>query len=68
VTADARAALALARENWQEQHEPADARLLAQAALALRDSATLAQLREWRRRTGYEDQPLDRILERAGET
>ncbi len=68
VTDDERAALALARDNWSEQREPADARLLARAALATRDRAALAELREWRDQTGYEDRPLERILERAGES
>jgi hypothetical protein len=40
--------------------------LLAEAALAARDTAALAQLRQWREQTGYEDRQLDRILERAG--
>ena len=62
VIRDESAALALARDNWQEQREPADARLLAQAAVAMRDWAALAQLRDWRKATGYQDRSLDRIL------
>jgi predicted Zn-dependent protease len=68
VLGDERAALAWALENWSEQREPADARLLAEAALAARDAAALAQLRQWREQTGYEDRQLDRILERAGQS
>jgi hypothetical protein len=62
VVRDESAALAVARDNWNEQREPADARLLAQAAVAMRDQAALAQLRDWRRATGYQDLVLDRIL------
>lgn len=62
---DRRTALTWALENWDEQREPADARLLAQAALAVGDTQALTQLRTWRDQTGYEDRRLDRIL--AGE-
>ncbi len=68
VLGDERGAFELARDNWNEQQEPADARLLAQAALATRDRAALAQLKEWRARTRYEDGVLDRMLEGAGGT
>jgi tetratricopeptide (TPR) repeat protein len=63
---DRRTALGFALENWEEQREPADARLLAHAALAAGDQTALARLRKWREETGYEDQRLDRIL--AGES
>jgi tetratricopeptide (TPR) repeat protein len=59
---DRRTALTWALENWEEQREPADARLLARAALAVGDTKALAQLRTWRGQTGYEDRRLDRIL------
>jgi tetratricopeptide (TPR) repeat protein len=62
VLNDKSAALTVARENWNEQREPADARLLAQAAVAAGDRATLAQLHAWRQATGYQDRVLDRIL------
>jgi hypothetical protein len=63
---DRRTALTCALENWDEQREPADARLLAEAALAAGDHGALTRLRKWREQTGYEDQRLDRIL--AGES
>ena len=65
VLDDRRGALAWALENWNEQREPADARLLARAALATNDQAALARLRQWRAETGYQDRQLDRILARA---
>ncbi|MCY7316282.1 MAG: tetratricopeptide repeat protein [Rubrivivax sp.] len=40
-------ALRLARENWAEQKEPADARTLLEAALAARDKATAAPVLQW---------------------
>jgi tetratricopeptide (TPR) repeat protein len=42
-------ALRLARENWRIQKEPADARILQQAALAAGDARTLSQLQQWQR-------------------
>lgn len=66
VLGDPRAALAWALENWNEQREPADARLLVRAALAVRDQAALARLRQWRDQTGYEDRPLEQMLARSG--
>jgi tetratricopeptide (TPR) repeat protein len=65
VLDDRGGALRWALENWSEQREPADARLLARAALAVNDQATLVRLRSWREQTGYEDRQLDRILARG---
>lgn len=62
---DAPAALALARENWQSQREPADARIYLEAARAVGDSASLALLRDWLRETGLEDARLRRLAEAA---
>jgi tetratricopeptide (TPR) repeat protein len=66
VLVNRQAALSRALENWNEQREPADARLLAEAAMAAGDRASLDTLRQWREQTGYEDVRLDRILARAG--
>jgi tetratricopeptide (TPR) repeat protein len=44
---DAQGALKLARENWKVQREPADLRVLVEAATAARDEATLAEARKW---------------------
>ena len=62
VLADRKAALAWALENWSEIREPADARLLARAALAAGDQTSLDTLRLWGKQTGYEDIRLDLIL------
>lgn len=51
-------ALALARANWAEQREPADARLLLDAALAARDAAAAQPVLDWMARTGIESVAL----------
>jgi hypothetical protein len=44
---DPLAALVLARDNWRVQREPADLRILAEAAAASRDAETLEVVRRW---------------------
>ncbi len=44
---DPKRALALARENWAVQKEPADARILLEAALATRDVAAAQPVLDW---------------------
>jgi tetratricopeptide (TPR) repeat protein len=51
-------ALALAQENWKLQREPRDARILLEAALAMKDPAAAKDALEWLERTGYEDPGL----------
>lgn len=58
---DAVAALAHARRNWESQREPADARILLEAALVAGDAATVASLRGWLQQTGLEDAELRRL-------
>lgn len=52
---DARAAFALARENWDVQKEPADLLILAASAAAAGDEGALAALRDWLAHSGLED-------------
>ena len=56
------AALALARDNFNVQRETEDIRLLARAAVAARDPAALAALREWLQHSHYEDIAVDQLL------
>jgi len=56
------AALKGAEENWQVQKEPADVRILLEAALAARDAATVEAVREWLNGSRLEDVQLQRIL------
>jgi len=56
------ASLALARANWAVQKEPADARILLQAARAAGDVETGRQLKAWLRATGLVDAQLNALL------
>ncbi|MFL6671756.1 MAG: tetratricopeptide repeat protein [Massilia sp.] len=55
---DARAALALARQNWEVQKEPADMRILLEAALAAGDRAAAAPVLLWMRQNRVQDLAL----------
>ena len=63
---DAAAALKLARQNWADQREPADLRILASAARAANDSAALAEVQDFMTRTGLRDARVERAL-RSGQ-
>jgi hypothetical protein len=60
------AALQLAQENWQVQKEPADVRVLLEAALAARDAAAVDAVREWLSNSRLEDVQLQRIVAPPG--
>lgn len=64
VELDADRAVRLARANWSVQKELADARLLAEAALAAGDREAAAPVLAWARTTGVHDVTLDRFLAR----
>ncbi len=51
-------ALALARANWKVQREPADLRILAEAARATGDAAALETVQAWRREHRFQDAAL----------
>jgi hypothetical protein len=55
-------ALALAKQNWAVQKEPADLRILLDSALAAQDKAALDTVRTWIRQTGIEDDVVRRRL------
>jgi hypothetical protein len=59
VQGDARAAVALARENLRHQREPSDLLLLAQAARAARDDGALKEAHRLAKEIGLEDCRLD---------
>src|SRR4029078_4392639 len=52
LNGDAQPALRLARENWTVQREPADLRVLAEAASATGDSGAKETVRQWLRPNG----------------
>jgi Tfp pilus assembly protein PilF len=51
-------ALALAQENWKLQREPRDARVLLEAALAMKDPSAAKPALEWLERSSHEDPGL----------
>lgn len=56
-------ALRLAQENWQDQHEPSDARILLEAALANRDKAAAQPALDWLKQSRIEDRHLQRLAQ-----
>ncbi len=64
VERDAKAALALARANWDVQKELADARLLAEAAVAARDADAARPVLAWARANGLRDAQLETFFAR----
>ncbi len=58
VEDDAQKALALAVENFKVQREPADVRVLLEAALAADSRENAAPALEWMKRTGFEWAPV----------
>src|SRR5215472_14857843 len=59
-------ALNLARENWQVQKEPADLRILLEAALAAHDTAAVDLVRDWLRISRLEDVQLQSMTAPRG--
>jgi hypothetical protein len=58
-------ALRLAKENWAVQKEPADARILLEAAIAAGDRGSTRALRQWLTQSRLEDAQLSRLLATA---
>ncbi|MBD8529830.1 MULTISPECIES: tetratricopeptide repeat protein [unclassified Massilia] len=63
---DAPAAVRLAKLNWAVQREPADLRILAQAALASRDPEAQALVRAWLASSRLEDAGIAATVARLG--
>lgn len=59
-------AVRLAKLNWAVQKEPADLRILAQAASGSGDAEAARLVRDWVRRHALEDRTLDATLRRLG--
>src|SRR5882724_7913084 len=59
-----RKALALAQENWKLQREPRDARILLEAALAMKDPRAAQGALDWLERSGHEDPGLRATAQR----
>ena len=58
VEGDSRGALTLARDNWSVQREPADLRILVDAARAANDAPTLRLATDWIAKTRLEDKAV----------
>ena len=54
--------LRLAQENWQDQHEPSDARMLLEAALAAKNKASAQPAVEWYTQSRIEDRHLEKLV------
>jgi Flp pilus assembly protein TadD len=65
LTGDPTGALLAAKANWNQQHEPVDARLLIRCGLAAHDRSAIEAVREWQRRTSYQDVTLHALLAAA---
>ena len=59
---DAKAALALAQKNWEVQKEPADMRVLLEAAIKAGDKAAAAPVVDWVTKHAMEDVAIARML------
>jgi Tfp pilus assembly protein PilF len=59
------AALELAQENWQVQKEPADVRVLLEAALAAHNAEAIDAVRDWLKESRLEDVQLARLVSQA---
>jgi Tfp pilus assembly protein PilF len=59
---DAPTALQLAQKNWQTQKEPADLRILLEAALAAKDTKAITEVKTWLAQNKLQDAPLEKIL------
>lgn len=65
LTNEPHTSLKLARENWEVQKEPADIRILLEAALASHDDDEVTAARGWLKKNGLEDIQIDKILSDA---
>ena len=61
VRGNAKAALALAQQNWAVQKESADMRVLLEAALQARDKAAAAPVLDWIAKNAVEDVAVQRL-------
>jgi tetratricopeptide (TPR) repeat protein len=63
---DAKAALRLAQDNWNVQHEPADLRILAEVAHATGDASALEMVRQWLATTKLEYPAVAKLVSAEG--
>jgi len=58
-------ALELARQNWEMQRTPLDARIYLEAATAAKDAPSIRLIADWTANTGLEDRTLHDMLAKA---
>ncbi|MEX2141778.1 MAG: tetratricopeptide repeat protein [Pirellulales bacterium] len=58
---DPKRALAFAQDNWQQQKQPADSRILLEAAIAAKDSAVAREVLEFLEKHGTQHVVLERL-------
>jgi hypothetical protein len=63
---NAREALRLAQQNWSGQMEPADARILLEAAMAAGDADAIRTITDWIAKNRLQDATLSAIAKRTG--
>ncbi len=63
LESDARAALALARDNWAVQREPADLRILVEAARATGDQGAMKLATDWIAANGLQSATIVALLQ-----
>ncbi len=61
LVGDTARALVLGQQNWAEQREPADARILLEAALAAKDAAAAKPVLDWMASSGIESVALQKL-------
>jgi len=59
---DPKESLRLAQENWRDQHEPSDARMLLEAALAAEDRGAALPALEWYAKSNIGDRHLQQLV------
>ncbi len=62
---DPASALRLAQANYAVQREPRDARVLLEAAIAAKDRAGAQAVRDWLRRSGFEDARMRQLAQES---
>jgi hypothetical protein len=63
VRQDPTSALAMAKESWKTEREPADALLFAQAAVLAGQPSDASSVLQWQLDTGYREPELDQVLD-----
>ncbi len=58
-------AIFMAKDNWENQRQPIDARLLLESALVAEDNQTIDEVRQWVTKNRINDKKLNPLLDKA---